>query len=150
MSRSRPASSLIASEDPASLDEVGRTDHVTAPDESSDKANRWWANPWTVTIIGGLIVAIVSGVAVPQILSATSAAHSSRPSIALTIQNDRSYGVWTRSSPNGQFATQSAKPANAVQWLRQGTTVHAACARPGGRYRVIVNGIPQVWSWWSS
>jgi hypothetical protein len=110
--------------------------------------NRFWENPWVITIVGGAIAAIVAALAIPRIIAATSAGHGHPSQIQLTIENDRSYGVWTRSTPRGQFSTRSVRPAGAGQWLTQGATVHAVCARAGGSYHVMFNGLSQTWSWW--
>ncbi|MHB1592986.1 MAG: hypothetical protein ACYCO9_05085 [Streptosporangiaceae bacterium] len=110
--------------------------------------NRFWNNPWVITIVGGVIVAIIAALVVPRIVAAAADGHGRARRVQLTIENDRSYGVWTRSTPSGQFSTRSARPANAGQWLTQGATVQAVCARAGGSYHVIFNGVSQTWSWW--
>ena len=106
--------------------------------------NRFWNNPWVITIIGGGIAAIIAALVAPRIVAAASAGYGRPRRVQLTIENDRSYGVWTRSTPSGQFSTRSVRPANAGQWLTQGATVQAVCARAGGSYHVIFNGVSQT------
>jgi hypothetical protein len=106
------------------------------------------SNPWTIAIVGGATAAIIAGLVLTHISTNASTDPSNKTGINLTIENDRSYGVWSRFAPNGQFSTQNRQPPDTRQWLSQGASVPAVCARPAASYHVIVNGISTIWSWW--
>jgi hypothetical protein len=59
-------------------------------------------------------------------------------------------GTWARGDPcDGEWHSQSSRPANAAYWYRNGLGVGVDCARTGASYRVrFADGRSETWRTW--
>jgi hypothetical protein len=115
----------------------------------------------SVAAIGGALAIVIGAVVVAFLLSGGG---SNKPggssSVAapgsvvtggrLTVEDIRYHGTWELTSPNAiRLLPRTDRPADARQWVPEGTNVTVACAGAHTAYAVINKGRQERWRWWA-
>jgi hypothetical protein len=108
-----------------------------------------------------LIFASVIGPVIAAILiyhfvgsgSTTSSPLLSEPAPAdhrFTVEDILYHGTWALDAPTAtKLQPRTRRPANAREWLPEGTSVTIACAKKGAAYKVKNKGKEEIWLWWA-
>jgi hypothetical protein len=67
-----------------------------------------------------------------------------------TVEDILYHGTWALDAPTvTKLQPRTKRPANAREWLPEGTSVTIACAKKGAAYKVKNKGKEEVWLWWA-
>lgn len=106
------------------------------------------------SVIGPVIAAFVIVHVVDSGGSNSNTPPSSEPAPApnhhFTVEDIDNHGVWELTMPTAtKLLPRTNRPANAREWLAEGTSVAIACAKKASAYSIENRHKHETWHWWA-